>query len=428
MKIIENALKGLTDLTIEVKNLSKVYKIYNKPGDRIKEAFFPKKYKEKIKDFYALNDINFSIEKGETVGIIGKNGSGKSTLLKILTGVINQSSGEKIMDGTVAAILELGAGFNPEYTGIENIYLNGTIMGMKKEEVDEKIDEIAAFAEIGEFIERPVKNYSSGMFVRLAFAVAINSDPDILIVDEALAVGDYRFQAKCYNKFEELKSKGKTILFVSHDVDAVRRFCTRAIWLDCGRMIMDGEVQDVTSKYMEFITSCEPDAMACISCMTKKEKIEQIQPEKEFNSINRFGSDVGCIKNVRVIRGNRESDLFNSGERMEVEILVDVPEEANLSDTGFAISLKNKNGLDLYVTALHDQNMRFAHTGRNNLKFSFPVYLNEGEYTLTAGLEMRNTFPITYYDYIEGAAYIKIICEKEYFGVLRMPSEIRLGE
>jgi len=356
----------------------------------VKEAFFPKIYKEKIKDFYALNDINFSIEKGETVGIIGKNGSGKSTLLKILTGVINQTSGERIIDGTVAAILELGAGFNPEYTGIENIYLNGTIMGMKKEEVDEKLDEIAAFAEIGEFINHPVKNYSSGMFVRLAFAVAINSDPDILIVDEALAVGDYRFQAKCYNKFEELKSKGKTILFVSHDVDAVRRFCTRTIWLDCGRMIMDGDVQDVTSKYMEFITSCETDAMACIEGVAKKVIIEEIQPEKEFNAINRFGSNVGCIKNVRVIRGNRESDLFNSGERMDIEIMVDVPEDADLAETGFAISLKNKNGLDLYVTALHDQNMRFSHTGRNILKFTFPAYLNEGEYTLTAGLEMRH--------------------------------------
>ncbi|MBO5955611.1 MAG: ABC transporter ATP-binding protein, partial [Clostridia bacterium] len=221
---------------IEVKNLSKMYKIYEKPGDRIKEALFPKSYEGKIQEFFALRDVNFSIEKGETVGIIGKNGSGKSTLLKILTGVINHTSGEKIMNGTVSALLELGAGFNPEYTGIENIYLNGTIMGIKKEEVDEKIDEIAEFAEIGDFINRPVKNYSSGMFVRLAFAVAINTDPDILIVDEALAVGDYRFQAKCYNKFEELKEKGKTILFVSHDVDSVRRFCTRALWLDNGKL------------------------------------------------------------------------------------------------------------------------------------------------------------------------------------------------
>ncbi len=412
---------------VDVKSLTKIYKIYEKPGDRIKEALFPKSYKDKIKDFYALNDINFHVSKGETVGIIGKNGSGKSTLLKILTGVINQTHGEKIMNGTVAALLELGAGFNPEYTGIENIYLNGTIMGLTKEEVDEKLDDIEKFAEIGEFINRPVKNYSSGMFVRLAFAVAINTEPDILIVDEALAVGDYRFQAKCYGKFEELKEKGKTILFVSHDVDAVRRFCSRAIWLDSGRMIMDGDVNDVTSKYMEFITSGEEDAMACVSGANKA-KLEEISAEKEFNHINRFGFDLGCIKNVRVIRNNEENEVFNAGENILIEAMVDIPEDADLKTTGFAISLKDKNGLDLYVTALHDLNMRFKHTGRNIIKIEFPAYLNEGEYTLTAGLEKRDTFPITYFDYIEGAAYIKILCDKEYFGVLRIPSEIRLGE
>lgn len=412
---------------IEVKNLTKIYKIYDKPGDRIKEALFPKKYKDKIQEFYALSNVTFSIEKGETVGVIGKNGSGKSTLLKILTGVINQTSGERIMKGTVSALLELGTGFNPEYTGIENIYLNGTIMGMKKEDVDKKVDEIAEFAEIGEFINRPVKNYSSGMFVRLAFAVAINTDPDILIVDEALAVGDYRFQAKCYNKFEELKAKGKTILFVSHDVDAVRRFCDRAIWLDSGKMIMDGDVSEVTSKYMEFITSNETDAEACVKGINKKTE-ELIEQEKEFNAINRFGSKIGCIKNVRVSKGDKETEVFFSGDTITVETVVDVPAEADLTTTGLAISLKDKNGVDLMVAALHDYDLRFKRTGRNIIKIMFPGYLNTGEYTLTTGLEMRDTLPISYYDYIEGAAYIKIMCDKEYFGVLKVPSEITIGE
>jgi len=412
---------------IEVKNLTKIYKIYDKPGDRIKEALFPKKYKDKIQDFYALNNVNFSIEKGETVGIIGKNGSGKSTLLKILTGVINQTTGEKVMNGTVSALLELGTGFNPEYTGIENIYLNGTIMGLKKEEVDEKLDEIEAFAEIGEFINRPVKNYSSGMFVRLAFAVAINSDPDILIVDEALAVGDYRFQAKCYNKFEELKSRGKTILFVSHDVDAVRRFCSRALWLDNGKLIMDGDVNEVTSKYMEFITSNETDAEACVKGLNKKTE-ELLEQEKEFNEINRFGSKIGCIKNVRVSKGDKETEVFFSGDTVTVEAVVDVPSDADLLTTGFAISLKDKNGMDLMVAAMHDYDIRFRHTGRNIVRINFPIYLNVGEYTLTTGLEMRDTLPISYYDYIEGAAYIKTMCDKEYFGVMKVPAEIAIGE
>ncbi len=412
---------------INVKNLTKIYKIYNKVGDRIMESLFPKKYKDKIKEFYALSDINFSIKTGETVGIIGKNGSGKSTLLKILTGVTNQTSGEKVINGTVSALLELGTGFNPEYTGIENIYLNGTIMGMKKEEIDSKVDEIAQFAEIGEFIDRPVKSYSSGMFVRLAFAVAINTDPDILIVDEALAVGDYRFQAKCYNKFEELKAQGKTILFVSHDVDAVRRFCDRAIWLDSGKLIMDGEVCEVTSKYMEFITSNETDAEACVKGLNKKTE-ELLEQEKEFNEINRFGSKVGCIKNVRVSKGDKETEVFFSGDTITVETVVDVPADADLSTTGLAISLKDKNGMDLMVVALHDYDMRFKRTGKNIISITFPGYLNVGEYTLTVGLEMRHTLPISYYDYIEGAAYIKIMCDKEYFGVLKVPAEITIGD
>ncbi len=409
---------------MEIKNLTKVYKMYKNPGDRVKEALFPKRVGQKIRDFYALSDVSFSIEKGETVGIIGKNGSGKSTLLKILTGVINQTSGEKKMNGSVSALLELGTGFNPEYSGIENIYLNGTIMGIPREEMKKKIDEICDFAEIGDFINQPVKNYSSGMFVRLAFAVAINTDPEILIVDEALAVGDYRFQAKCYNKFEEMKERGKTILFVSHDIDAVRRFCTRAIWLDGGRVVMDGDVNSVSSKYMEFITSNETDAMAVIN--KKKEKKQKVEV-KEFDAINRFGTDIGTVKNVRVFKNDEETEIFNSGEDIEIEVTVDIPAGADLENTGLAISLKDKSGTDLVVFALHDYDMRFKNTGLNEVNFKFKAFLNSGEYTLTAGLEHRETLPIGYFDYVEGVAYIKILTDREYFGVLLEPADIVIG-
>ncbi len=410
---------------IKIENLSKVYKMYNSPGERVKEALFPKRYDGKIREFYALKDVNFNIKKGETVGIIGKNGSGKSTLLKILTGVINPSQGKKEMNGTISALLELGTGFNPEYTGIENIYLNGTIMGFTKEQMKEKVDEICQFAEIGDFIHQPVKNYSSGMFVRLAFAVAINTEPEILIVDEALAVGDYRFQAKCYNKFEELKEKGTTILFVSHDIDAVRRFCERCIWLDAGRVVMDGDVNTVSSKYMEFITSNETDAMAVIN---KEKKERETVVEKEFEAINRFGTDIGTVKNVRVLKSGEETEVFNSGEEITVEVTVDIPEGADLENTGLAISIKNKSGIDLVVAAMHDYDLRFKNTGINHVTFKFNMFLNCGEYTLTTGLEHRDSYPISYFDYIEGSAYIKVVCDREYFGVVCLPSEIIVEE
>ena len=214
----------MSEVAIKVENLSKMYKLYDRPMDRLKESLGLTK-KKKYKEYYALNNINMEIKRGETVGIIGTNGAGKSTILKIITGVLNQTNGEVTINGRISALLELGAGFNPEYTGIENVYLNGTMIGFTREEIDEKLQDIIDFADIGDFINQPVKTYSSGMFVRLAFAVAINIDPEILIVDEALSVGDVFFQSKCYRKFEEFKELGKTILFVSHDLGSIIKYC-----------------------------------------------------------------------------------------------------------------------------------------------------------------------------------------------------------
>ena len=242
----------IMEYSIEVENLSKVYKLYDKPSDRLKEALSPVK-KCYHKDFYALRDLNFKIKPGETVGFVGKNGSGKSTLLKLLTEVLTPTEGSLKINGKVSALLELGAGFNNEYTGMENIYLNGTIMGYSREEMDKRVDDIVKFADIGEYINQPVKTYSSGMFVRLAFAVAINVEPDILIVDEALAVGDVRFQLKCMDKFLEFKEKGITILYVSHDINSIKRFCTRAIWINEGHLEADGDVDLITDKYLDYL-------------------------------------------------------------------------------------------------------------------------------------------------------------------------------
>ncbi len=243
----------MNDFAIKVKNLIKVYHLYDQPVDRLKEALHPFK-KIYHHDFYALHNVSFEIKKGETVGIIGKNGAGKSTLLKIITGVLTSTRGNVEVNGKIASLLELGAGFNPEMTGMENIYLNGTVMGFTKEEMDDKVEEIIAFADIGEFIYQPVKMYSSGMFARLAFAIAINVNPDILIVDEALSVGDIKFQNKCVRKMEEISERGVTILFVTHDTQSINRFCSKVIWLEKGTLYEYGEPSVIMENYMSYMT------------------------------------------------------------------------------------------------------------------------------------------------------------------------------
>lgn len=242
----------MSEYAIELKHITKTYAMYAKPTDRLKEAldFRRQSYHD---TFYALNDVNIHVKKGEMIGFIGENGSGKSTLLKIITGVLTPTSGEMQINGNIAALLELGSGFNPEYSGYDNIYLNGMVLGFTKEQVDEMVDDIISFADIGDHLYQPVKTYSSGMFVRLAFAVAINVDPEILIVDEALAVGDLEFQLKCMEKFTEFRNAGKTILFVSHDVNAVRRFCDRVYWLKNGVVENEGETMEVTEEYENFL-------------------------------------------------------------------------------------------------------------------------------------------------------------------------------
>lgn len=234
---------------ISVNNVTKVYKLYDDPMDRFKEAIHPF-HKQYSKPFYALRNVSFEVEKGETVGIIGTNGSGKSTILKIITGVIQPTEGSIQVDGKVSALLELGAGFDMEYSGVENIYMNGAVLGFSREEMDRKKDEILQFADIGDFVYQPVKTYSSGMLVRLAFALAINVEPEILIIDEALAVGDAFFQAKCFNKLEAIKAAGTTILFVSHDIVSVKKLCSRAVWLDRGNVREIGEAKEVCEKYL----------------------------------------------------------------------------------------------------------------------------------------------------------------------------------
>lgn len=244
----------MSKYAIEVKNVTKIYRLYDKPIDRLKESLSVS-HKEYHKDFHALQSLSFQVEKGQTVGIIGTNGSGKSTILKIITGVLTPTAGEIVVDGKISALLELGAGFNMDYTGIENIYMNGTMMGFTRKEMDEKLQDILDFADIGDFVYQPVKTYSSGMFVRLAFALAINVEPEILIVDEALSVGDVFFQAKCYRRMEEIRKSGTTILMVTHDMGSIIKYCDKVVLLNKGEFIAQGEAGRMVDLYKKILAN-----------------------------------------------------------------------------------------------------------------------------------------------------------------------------
>ena len=237
---------------IEIKDVTKIYRLYEQPIDRLKESLNIGK-KQYHRDFYALSRISFSVEKGQTVGIIGTNGSGKSTILKIITGVLTPTSGEVMVNGKISALLELGAGFNMDYTGIENIYMNGTMMGFSRREMEDKLQDILDFADIGDFVYQPVKTYSSGMFVRLAFALAINVEPEILIVDEALSVGDVFFQSKCYRRMEEIRKNGTTIVMVTHDMGSIIKYCDKVILLNRGEFIAEGSAGKMVDMYKKIL-------------------------------------------------------------------------------------------------------------------------------------------------------------------------------
>lgn len=291
-----------SDFTVVVNGINKCYRVFQRPQDRIKQLLVGKR-KKYFKEFWALRDVSFSIKKGEAVGIIGRNGSGKSTVLQIISKTLQQSSGEIRVNGRVAALLELGSGFNPEFTGRENIKLNGAIMGLSLKEIENRIPSIAEFADIGDFLDQPVKTYSSGMFVRLAFSCAVNVDPDILIVDEALAVGDMQFQLKCLDKMKEFKRSGKTILFVSHDSNVVRNFCDRAIWMREGQVYLEGDVNMVTELYQDYIKRSHELGV----------DITKQQPE--------LRNDIVTINRVRCVDVNgQEKQVFGFGESLMVEV------------------------------------------------------------------------------------------------------------
>lgn len=341
----------------------------------------------------ALESVSFSVEKGETVGIIGRNGSGKSTLLKLLAGITAPTRGELRVKGNVSALLELGAGFHPEYTGIDNIYLNGMLCGRRKPEIRAKLPEILNFAQIGDAASQKVKTYSTGMFLRLAFASAIAFEPEILLVDEALSVGDIAFQAKCFQKLKELREGGTTILYISHDIDAVRRFCDRVLWLEDGRIKMDGKVAEVTGAYMA-----------------------EMVGQGETLTRTGFGTCPGAIRRVTA------PGVWEYGKEVTVTVDFCLPQGKKPGD--LSLSVKNREGLDLLVLSSRDGGIVLTGGKEERVSFRFRNLLTGGKYLLSVGLEIPDTCPIAYYEYQSSALEIQG-AETPYFGSFHIPAEVK---
>lgn len=329
-------------VAIRVKDLTKKYKLYQKRSERLANVFGKEK---NIKEFYALKGVSFEIGKGECVGIIGHNGAGKSTLLKLLTGVAFPTSGEIEINGRLASMLELGSGFNPELTGMENIYFNGSLNGLTKEDIDSKLRDILDFADIGKFIEQPVKNYSSGMFARLAFAVAINVDPDILIVDEILSVGDVGFQVKCMEKFNEFKKKGKTILYVSHGLGTVKKFCDRAIWLQKGEVVDDGNSVIVVERYynlnfnpanIEQLKEHKSDIINSISVKSNVKNVEYLETIDLDIEYNLISSD---LKDPNMVLEFRKTDYEPGTTRGNDQFVCGINSKDNMKSIPFKLGI-----------------------------------------------------------------------------------------
>lgn len=356
-----------------VHNVSKLYKLYRRPSDRLREAlpFGPRKLH---RDFWALREISLQADKGETLALVGPNGSGKSTLLQIVAGILQPTQGRVVTRGRIAALLELGAGFNPEFTGRENVYLNGEIMGLSRAEIERAMPSIEAFAEIGEFIARPVKEYSSGMYVRLAFATAIHVDPEILIVDEALAVGDAVFANRCVRKFEELRERRITVLFVSHDLGLVKQLSDRAILLLNGRIEAQGTPNDVINRY--------------IGLVLEKQQASQ-EKQQRFDASFRHGDGASEILGVDLLNAQGEPVVsVGSGETVTVRVRTRFHQER--CDPMVGILIRTRIGMDVYGTNTRIEKVHLgSYQGGDELEvdFQFPCWLTPQQYTLTVATQ-----------------------------------------
>lgn len=417
----------MESIAINVDNVSKIYRLYNKPSDRLKEALgFSKK--KLYQEHYALNNVSFEVRKGETVGIIGTNGSGKSTILKIITGVLNPTQGNVSIQGRISALLELGAGFNMEYTGIENIYLNGTMMGFSEEEINAKMDDILSFADIGDFVHQPVKTYSSGMFVRLAFAVAINIDPEILIVDEALSVGDVFFQVKCYHKFEEFKKMGKTILFVSHDLGSISKYCDRVILLNKGVKEAEGKPKEIVDLYKQLMA--QNDAPTDVP-KTVVENNQQGMWKQYLNNNPKFqdyGEKHGEIVDYAIIDETGKI-TSNIQKNTEFTIKMKVRFHKELQEPIFAFTIKDLQGTEVTGTNTMYENIPVGPVKAGEervIEFKQNMNLQGRDYMLSLGCVGFFSNKFVVYHRLYDVCDIHVISDKNTVGFYDMNSTVTI--
>jgi len=418
---------------VEFQDVSKSYAIYDHPGDRLKELLAFNRLK-RHKDFWALHDVSFDVKKGETFCVVGENGSGKSTLLQIIAGILQPTSGSATVHGRVAALLELGAGFNPEFTGRDNVYLNASILGFSKRQIDERYEEIAAFAEIGDFIDQPVKTYSSGMVVRLAFAVAINVDPEVLLVDEALAVGDIYFRQRCMRKVHELRTRGVTILFVSHAVSDVKAIGDRVLWLDKGRMVELGEPDMVIAKYLAAMTEKDSEYRHHTAEVAEARKPVVHAPEVVESIPNvdhRYGNGRAEVIGIAVLdEGGAPVHLLQPLSRIVVRISVRAKDDIASPNVGFM--LRNQLGIDFSGT----------NTAREGCEL--PPMQAGDVYTVDFHVDLPELYPASFSfspaiadggldrysmcDWIDNALALEMSrSEGEIYGYMRLPCRVEVN-
>ncbi|WP_218189928.1 ABC transporter ATP-binding protein [Pseudomonas sp. PDM22] len=431
-----------SEVAIHVSNLSKCYQIYDTPRDRLKQFLLPRlslSEKRYYREFWALRDISLKVQRGETLGILGRNGAGKSTLLQIICGTLAQTDGSVQVNGRIAALLELGAGFNPEFTGRENVYLNGSVLGLSKEEIDNRFAEIESFADIGDFIDQPVKSYSSGMYVRLAFAVQACVDPEILIVDEALSVGDIGFQYKCYKRMEDLRKKGVTIIMVTHSTGSVLEYADRCIVLDKGRITIDST--DVLSAVLAYekgmlsqntkVAATEVKELTAERPLDVRE-LQQLQAAETNREINekRFGSARAIIRSLEIIKSDgkslAEEPIVRSGE--EVTFRITLASTESINDVVLGISISRTQGSDVWG----DNNLNAGYIlnlvpGTQVVEYSAKLPISQGDYLIHCGLACVSMGEREELDQRRPIQQIKFWSARSQVGVVFAPMKVSQG-